>query len=166
MCYGFCSLIIMPITKCFFSFNFNVFMLKRYWISQKKTKQCIKNTSKSNIYKEQHQQWERAHVWEVVCICAGDALVRLCTWKALDRWLLQLALNVASFFSVLSLFHIESVSVSIMIKVDFFSHLDCSPGISWVCLSCPHHLLLFDSGEPGEIRALTVSAHFFCLAGG
>lgn len=54
----------------------------------------------------------------------------------------------------------ESVSVSILIKVDSFSFLDCLPGISRVCLSSPHHLFLFDLGEPREIRAVTFSTVF------
>lgn len=54
----------------------------------------------------------------------------------------------------------ESVSVSILIKVDSFSFLDCLPGISRVCLSSPHHLFLFDLGEPREIRAVTFSTAF------
>lgn len=54
----------------------------------------------------------------------------------------------------------ESVLVSILIKVDSFSFLDCLPGISRVCLSSPHHLFLFDLGEPREIRAVTFSTAF------
>lgn len=74
-------------------------------------------------------------------MCRLCACETVCTWKALDRWLLQLLLNAASFSSALNLFYIESVSVSVLIKAESSSHLVCFLGISWVYLSSRHHLL-------------------------
>jgi len=48
-----------------------------------------------------------------VHMCRLCACETVGTWKALDRWLLQLSLNIASFFSMLGLFHIKSVLVSV-----------------------------------------------------
>lgn len=96
-----------------------------------------------------------------VHMCRLCACETVCTWKALDRWFLQLQLNVAYFCpSVKPLSKIESVLVSILIKVDSFNLLDSLLCISQVCLSCPHRLFLFDSGETREIRAVTFSAAF------
>lgn len=108
------------------------------------------------------------------CVGGSVHMCRLCACETVHLestgQMVTSALAECCFFFLVvkPLSQIESVLVSILIKVDSFNLPDCLLCISRVFLSYPHHLFLFDSGEPWEIRAVTFSAafsasSFFCL---